>query len=47
MRREWFKITNRVATLRDMPPANEPQPSQQQRAAILNELEKLISTRKD
>lgn len=41
MRAEWFKITKRISD-GTMPPASSPQPTDQQRAKILDELERMI-----
>lgn len=41
MKERFFDITRKVSS-RKMPPANAPQPSDEQRAAILNEIEQII-----
>lgn len=42
MRDEWFALTNAVSN-GTMPPASSPQPSREQRAQILDELQQIIS----
>ena len=41
MKQEWFKITRKVTT-GAMPPPSSPQPSQDEKAQILNEIEQMI-----
>lgn len=42
MRDKFFSITQHVAVKKTMPPANQPQPTDEQRAAILDEIQGII-----
>jgi hypothetical protein len=42
MRENFFSITQHVAVKKTMPPANQPQPTDEQRAAILDEIQGII-----